>query len=68
MNSDDLMSDPAHPMHHPADSKGASWNTQKFRDEYELYKNRLQDQRFSVGEFPNLLVPRMRVAIQWHTG
>ena len=50
MNSDDLMSDPAHPANHPADPKTAgAWNTKKFRDEYEMYKNRLQDKGFTVG-------------------
>ena len=68
MNSDDFMSDPAHPMHHPAGAKGAAWNTQRFRDEYEMYKNRLQDQRFSVGEFPTFILrPTMRVTIPRYT-
>lgn len=53
MNSDDLMSDPAVPT--PSDStKGAAtpvWNSKKFREEYELYKRRLQHQKFSVGKF-----------------
>lgn len=56
MNSDDLMSDPAVPT--PSDStKGAAtpaWNSKKFREEYDVYKRRLQDQKFSVGKFANL--------------
>jgi hypothetical protein len=51
MNSDDIMSDPAVPANTPSEKPGAAaWNTKKFRDEYEAYKNRLQDQKFSVGE------------------
>lgn len=59
MNSDEIMSDPAGLMKttSPSDSQSqqqqsktaAAWNTKKFREEYEMYKNRLQDQRFSVG-------------------
>jgi hypothetical protein len=54
MNSDDIMSDPAHPMNssEPRSTQATSvgWNTKKFRDEYEMYKNRLHDQKFSVGK------------------
>lgn len=53
MNSDDIMSDPAHPMNssepRSAQAPAVAWNTKKFRDEYEMCKNRLQDQKFSVG-------------------
>ncbi|KAG7292940.1 hypothetical protein NEMBOFW57_002985 [Staphylotrichum longicolle] len=64
MNSDDLMSDfmsdPAVPT--PSDStKGAvtpAWNSKKFREEYDLYKRRLQDQKFSVADYPDPLAPR----------
>lgn len=52
MNSDDLMSDPVHPMNHSSDSKGGVWNAKRLRDENEMYKNRLQDQKFSVGKQP----------------
>jgi hypothetical protein len=53
MNSDDLMSDPAAPMSESQQhsSKAAAWNTKKFREEYDMYKNRLQDQKFSMGVF-----------------
>lgn len=54
MNSDDIMSDPAHPLNpsEPQSAKAAAvvWNTKKFRDEYEMCKSRLQDQKFSVGK------------------
>lgn len=56
MNSDDLMSDLMSdpPVPTPSDStKGAvtpAWNSKKFREEYDLYKRRLQDQKFSVGK------------------
>ncbi|KAK4105603.1 hypothetical protein N658DRAFT_492081 [Parathielavia hyrcaniae] len=39
-------------------TKAAVWNTKKFRDEYEIHKNRLQDQHFSVADFPDPLSPR----------
>ncbi|AEO53608.1 hypothetical protein MYCTH_2295168 [Thermothelomyces thermophilus ATCC 42464] len=68
MNSDDLMSDPAHPANHSSDSKGGVWNTKKFRDEYEMYKNRLQDQRFSVAEYPDPLSPRPPHPKQYPSG
>ncbi|KAL2154718.1 hypothetical protein VTH82DRAFT_3394 [Thermothelomyces myriococcoides] len=58
MNSDDLMSDPVHPMNHSSDSKGGVWNAKRLRDENEMYKNRLQDQKFSVAEYPDPLSPR----------
>lgn len=45
------MSDPAVPANTSTEKDGgAAWNTKKFRDEYEVYKSRLQDQKFSVGE------------------
>ncbi|KAL2180484.1 uncharacterized protein P884DRAFT_327418 [Thermothelomyces heterothallicus CBS 202.75] len=68
MNSDDLMSDPAHPTNHSSDSKKGVWNTKKFRDEYEMYKNRLQDQRFSVAEYPDPLSPRPPHPKQYPSG
>ncbi|KAH6619245.1 hypothetical protein B0J18DRAFT_239000 [Chaetomium sp. MPI-SDFR-AT-0129] len=58
MNSDDLMSDPAQPMGPGPESKGASWNTKKFREEYEMHKNRLHDQSFSVADYPDPLSPQ----------
>ncbi|SPQ18310.1 853d6258-73e7-4e7f-9a64-89ff3d4e3b50 [Thermothielavioides terrestris] len=33
------------------------WNTKNFREEYAIYKNRLQDQDFSVAEYPDPLAP-----------
>ncbi|KAL2141483.1 hypothetical protein VTI28DRAFT_2357 [Corynascus sepedonium] len=69
MNSDDLMSDPAHPANHPADPKTAgAWNTKKFRDEYEMYKNRLQDKGFTVAEYPDPLSPRPPHPKQYPSG
>ncbi|EGS18864.1 uncharacterized protein CTHT_0054750 [Thermochaetoides thermophila DSM 1495] len=35
-----------------------SWNTKKFRDEYETLKNRLLDSQFSVAEYPDPLAPK----------
>ncbi|KAK4150745.1 hypothetical protein C8A00DRAFT_36642 [Chaetomidium leptoderma] len=63
MNSDDIMSDPANPMKPSSESQqsakaAAAWNTKKFRDEYETYKNRLQDQKFSVADYPDPLSAR----------
>ncbi|KAL2132520.1 hypothetical protein VTI74DRAFT_3710 [Chaetomium olivicolor] len=59
-SSDEIMSDPAGPMHSSEDqkSKPGAWNTKKFRDEYEMYKNRLQDKSFSSTEYPDPLAPR----------
>jgi hypothetical protein len=61
MNSDDLMSDPAAPMSesHQQSSKASAWNTKKFREEYDMYKNRLQDQKFSVGMSTPHFIPRI---------
>ncbi|KAK4116274.1 hypothetical protein N656DRAFT_794597 [Canariomyces notabilis] len=36
----------------------AAWNTKKFRDEYEISKHRLLDQKFSSTEYPDPLAPR----------
>ncbi|KAH6853886.1 hypothetical protein B0I37DRAFT_410015 [Chaetomium sp. MPI-CAGE-AT-0009] len=55
MNSDDLMSDPGH---HANYVKPGTWNTKKFNDDYETHKLRLQDQRFSVADYPDPLAPR----------
>ncbi|KAK4128679.1 hypothetical protein N657DRAFT_676433 [Parathielavia appendiculata] len=61
MNSHEIMSDPAAPMSDSQQqhaSKAAAWNTEKFREEYEVYKNRLQDQKFSIADYPDPLSPR----------
>ncbi|KAH6650614.1 hypothetical protein F5144DRAFT_53797 [Chaetomium tenue] len=55
MNSDDLMSDPGQSVNYV---KPSNWNTKKFNDEYETQKHRLQDQRFSVADYPDPLAPR----------
>lgn len=58
MNSDDIMTDLQVPedgagqsqsQHQQGGAKVASWNTKKFRDEYEHSKHRLLDQKFSSG-------------------
>ncbi|KAK3309961.1 uncharacterized protein B0T15DRAFT_19678 [Chaetomium strumarium] len=61
MNSDEIMAEPAGAMNPSSESqqqsKGAAWNTNKFREEYETYKNRLLDQKFSVADYPDPLAP-----------
>jgi hypothetical protein len=61
MNSDEIMAEPAGPMNSSSESQqqskaAAAWNTKKFRDEYEAYKNRLLDQKFSVGALCSVIV------------
>ncbi|KAJ4297261.1 hypothetical protein N0V88_004179 [Collariella sp. IMI 366227] len=60
MNSDEIMSDPAGPMHSAEDqnSKAGGWNTKKFRDEYEMHRHRLHDKAFSSYDYPDPLTPR----------
>ncbi|KAK5663707.1 hypothetical protein OQA88_4138 [Cercophora sp. LCS_1] len=36
----------------------AAWNNKKFREEYDVTKSRLTDQRFSSGDYPDPLLPR----------
>ena len=33
-----------------AQASAAAWNTKKFRDEYDLAKSRLSDQKFNIGK------------------
>ena len=51
MNSDELMPDSAAdaiPINSNGNSSAAvTWNTKKFKDEYDMIKVRLTDQRFS---------------------
>ena len=51
---DEVMSDPAQPFAGSQDQdnsqKTASWNTKKFREEFEAAKARLADQKFDIGE------------------
>lgn len=47
MNSDEIMSDAPGPS---SETGTKAWNTKKFREDYEAHKNRLQDQKFSVGK------------------
>lgn len=61
MNSDDLTPDISTTQvdQQPHSAKGpGAWNTKKFRDEYDLYRARLQDQKFSVADYPDPLSPR----------
>ncbi|KAK4241588.1 hypothetical protein C8A03DRAFT_41070 [Achaetomium macrosporum] len=72
MNSDEIMSDPAGPINSSSESqqqsKAAAWNTKKFREEYETYKNRLQDQKFSVADYPDPLALRPPYPKQYPKG
>jgi hypothetical protein len=65
MNSDDLMSDPGQSVNYV---KPGTWNTKKFNDEYEAQKHRLQDQRFSVADYPDPLAPRSSRGKQYPKG
>ncbi|KAL2261610.1 hypothetical protein VTK26DRAFT_3785 [Humicola hyalothermophila] len=59
MNSDEIMPDaPATSFEDGTKAGAAARNTKKFRDEYEAYKNRLQDQKFSIADYPDPLAPR----------
>ncbi|GAB1310523.1 hypothetical protein MFIFM68171_00733 [Madurella fahalii] len=67
MNSDDMMTDlqayedgasQNQSQHQQSGAKVASWNTKKFRDEYEVSKHRLLDQKFSSADYPDPLAPR----------
>ncbi len=61
MNTADLLSDPIPPMQTDNRSGAAAaaavaaaasaWNSRKTREEYDMYKSRLQDQRFNVGKW-----------------
>lgn len=64
MNSDEIMSDPAGPSNETPGA--AAWNTKKFREEYEACKNRLQDQKFSVGEFRLYLLSPTQPTTNYH--
>lgn len=46
----------------------ASWNTKKFRDEYEMAKARLSDLKFNIGEYPDPLLPRQPHRKQYPPG
>ena len=56
MNSDELMPDSA-PDAIPANNgngnsnAAVTWNTKKFRDDYDMIKIRLTDQRFSSSKY-----------------
>ncbi|KAK0618258.1 hypothetical protein B0T17DRAFT_331089 [Bombardia bombarda] len=39
-------------------SSAAAWNTKKFREECEMAKGRLSDQKFSIADYPDPLLPR----------
>jgi len=56
MNVDDMMSSPSHPQGYTADEmqakNGATWDTKKFREEYDVAKAKLSDQTFESGERP----------------
>ncbi|KAK0731166.1 hypothetical protein B0H67DRAFT_62166 [Lasiosphaeris hirsuta] len=45
-----------------------SWNTKKFRDEYEVAKARLSDLKFNIGEYPDPLLPRQPHRMQYPSG
>ncbi|KAK0734383.1 hypothetical protein B0T26DRAFT_746300 [Lasiosphaeria miniovina] len=46
----------------------AAWNTKKFRDEYEMAKTRLSDQKFNIAEYPDPLLPRRVLPRQYPLG
>ncbi|KAK3382896.1 hypothetical protein B0T24DRAFT_672834 [Lasiosphaeria ovina] len=46
----------------------AAWNTKKFRDEYEMAKMRLSDQKFNIAEYPDPLLPRRVLPRQYPLG
>ncbi|KAK3905803.1 hypothetical protein C8A05DRAFT_12419 [Staphylotrichum tortipilum] len=41
-----------------AATAAGTWNNRKSREEYDMYKSRLQDQRFSIADYPDPLSPR----------
>ncbi|KAK4217651.1 hypothetical protein QBC37DRAFT_396508 [Rhypophila decipiens] len=43
-----------------AQIKSNNWNTNKFREEYEMAKSRLSDQKFNITDYPDPLLPRQR--------
>lgn len=36
----------------------ASWNTKKWREDYDIYRNRLTDQNFKISNYADPLLPR----------
>ncbi|KAB5580502.1 hypothetical protein GE09DRAFT_1212951 [Coniochaeta sp. 2T2.1] len=63
MNTDELMSDPAQPF--PSSSQeqssqkaSAELNSKKFREEYDIAKSRLADQKFDITKYADPLLPR----------
>ncbi|KAK3956305.1 hypothetical protein QBC32DRAFT_310248 [Pseudoneurospora amorphoporcata] len=64
MNSDELMPDSAADAIPVNNGNGngnsgaaVTWNTKKFRDDYDMIKIRLTDQRFSSTNFRDPLMP-----------
>ncbi|EGZ77438.1 hypothetical protein NEUTE2DRAFT_154106 [Neurospora tetrasperma FGSC 2509] len=64
MNSDELMPDSAaatipanNSIGNGNSSAAVTWNTKKFRDDYDILKIRLSDQRFSSTNFRDPLMP-----------
>lgn len=45
-----------------------NWNTKKFRDEYEMTKSRLSDQKFSMGQFRDPLFSRRPKVVKYPPG
>ncbi|OIW35298.1 hypothetical protein CONLIGDRAFT_627353 [Coniochaeta ligniaria NRRL 30616] len=65
---DELMSDPAQPFGGSQDvdnsQKPAAWNTKKFREEYEIARSRLSDQKFDITQYADPLMPRRQSSTQ----
>ncbi|KAL2023245.1 hypothetical protein VTK56DRAFT_3368 [Thermocarpiscus australiensis] len=64
MNSDEVMTEPAGLANLSSEdgasqqSKAAAMNAKKMREEYDVFKHRLLDQKFSVADYPDPLAPR----------